>query len=83
MIVPYLCGIVGESGQNETPVRVSADLLRKGLSLRVIAANSGKLDSLISHRFPLARVADAWELQANGECAKVLLKPWEQEPVTG
>ena len=88
---------VGESGQNETPVRVSADLLRKGLSLhgswhynmadtpqilRVIAANSGKLDKLISHRFPLARVADAWALQATGACAKVLLKPWEQESFT-
>ena len=89
---------VGESGQNETPVRVSADLLRKGLSLhgswhfnmadtpqilRVIAANSGKLDRLISHRFPLARVADAWALQATGACAKVLLRPWEQESFSG
>ena len=45
--------------------------------LRVIAANADKLDMLISHRFPLERVADAWELQASGQCAKVLLKPWE------
>ena len=81
---------VGESGQNSTPITVSRDLLRKGLSLhgswhynmadtpqilRVIAANSQKLDRLISHRFPLERVADAWEVQASGECAKVLLKP--------
>ena len=74
------------------PIRVSTDMLRKGLSLhgswhynmadtpqilRVIAANADKLDMLISHRFPLERVADAWELQASGQCAKVLLKPWE------
>jgi L-iditol 2-dehydrogenase len=83
---------VGESGQDSTPVQVSSDLLRKGLSLhgswhynmadtpqilRVIAANAEKLDRLITHRFPLERVADAWDLQASGQCAKVLLKPWE------
>ena len=82
---------VGESGQDATPIRVSADMLRKGLSLhgswhynmadiprmlRVIAANSAKLDRLITHRFPLERVADAWTLQASGQCGKVLLKPW-------
>ena len=83
---------VGESGSDSTPVRISTDMLRKGLSLhgswhynmadtpqimRVIAANADKLDSLISHSFPLEQVADAWELQASGQCAKVLLKPWE------
>ena len=82
---------VGESRQDATPIRVSADMLRKGLSLhgswhynmadtpqmmRMIADNPHKLDRLISHRFPLERVADAWELQASAECAKVLLKPW-------
>ena len=83
---------VGESGQDTTPIRVSADMIRKGLSLhgswhynmadtpqilRVITANADKLDKIITHRFPLERVADAWELQASGQCAKVLLKPWE------
>ena len=83
---------VGESGSDSTPVRISTDMLRKGLSLhgswhynmadtpqimRVIAANADKLDMLISHSFPLEQVADAWELQASGQCAKVLLKPWE------
>ncbi len=83
---------VGESGSDSTPIRVSTDMLRKGLALhgswhfnmadtpkilRVIAANPDKLDTLISHRFPLDRVADAWALQASGQCAKVLLKPWQ------
>ncbi len=83
---------VGESGADATPIHVSTDMLRKGLSLhgswhyniadtpqilRVIAANPDKLDKLITHRFPLARVADAWELQASAQCAKVLLKPWQ------
>ncbi len=82
---------VGESGTDATPIHVSTDMLRKGLSLhgswhynmadtpqilRVIAANPDKLDKLITHRFPLDRVADAWDLQATGLCAKVLLKPW-------
>ncbi len=82
---------VGESGQDETPIKASVDLLRKGLSLhgswhynmadipqilRVIAANDAKLNKFITHRFPLAQVADAWEVQASGQCAKVLLKPW-------
>ena len=83
---------VGESGSDSTPIQVSTDMLRKGLTLhgswhfnmadtpkilRVIAANPDKLDTLISHRFPLDRVADAWDLQASGQCAKVLLKPWQ------
>ena len=83
---------VGESASNETPIFVSTDMLRKGLSLhgswhynmadtpqilRVIAANPEKLDKLITHRFPMERVADAWELQASAQCGKVLLKPWE------
>ncbi len=83
---------VGESGSDSTPILVSTDMLRKGLTLhgswhfnmadspkilRVIAANPDKLDTLISHRFPLDQVADAWALQASGQCAKVLLKPWQ------
>lgn len=83
---------VGESASNETPIYVSTDMIRKGLSLhgswhynmadtpqilRVIAANPEKLDKLITHSFPLDRVADAWELQASAQCAKVLLKPWQ------
>jgi len=81
---------VGESRQ-ETPITVSSDMIRKGLSLhgswhynmadtaqilRVIAANRAKLDRLITHSFPLDRVAEAWALQASGECGKVMLKPW-------
>ncbi len=83
---------VGESAGNETPIYVSTDMIRKGLALhgswhynmadtpqilRVIAANPHKLDKVITHRFPLERIADAWDLQATGQCAKVLLKPWQ------
>ena len=82
---------VGESGA-DTPLRISQDMIRKGLVLigswhynmadtPHIMAMIGKiglqLDKLISHRFPLTQVQDAWELQLTGESAKVLLKPWE------
>jgi hypothetical protein len=32
---------------------------------------------LITHRFPMSRVREAWELQLTGECGKVVLHPWE------
>ena len=41
-----------------------------------IRANSAKLDRLITHRFPLSKVQDAWELQISGQCGKVLIDPW-------
>lgn len=81
---------VGESNA-DTPLRISPDMIRKGLLLigswhynmketprmmAMIAALGSKLDALISHRFPLAQVQQAWETQVAGECAKVLLKPW-------
>ncbi len=82
---------VGESGRNPSQLFISDDMIRKGLTLhgswhynlaltpkilRVIAANSHKIDHLISHRFPLQEVQTAWETQVGGQCGKVLLKPW-------
>ncbi len=82
---------VGESNA-DTPLRISTDMIRKGLTLvgswhynlqdtpRLMAmiGNVGtQIDRLISHRFPMRDVQQAWELQLTGESAKVLLKPWE------
>ena len=82
---------VGECS-DETPIRVSADLIRKGLSLvgswhynlqyvsgimQIIARRGPVLDRLISHVFPLEQVQQAWELQISGACAKIILQPWE------
>ncbi|NKB65885.1 MAG: zinc-binding dehydrogenase [Candidatus Latescibacteria bacterium] len=82
---------VGECG-DETPVRISPDLIRKGIALigswhynrrdfpqlmQVIEKNPERLDTLIGHIFPMSEVQKAWELQVTGECAKILLKPWE------
>lgn len=34
------------------------------------------LNTLITHRFPMSRVQEAWELQLTGECGKIVLDPW-------
>jgi L-iditol 2-dehydrogenase len=31
----------------------------------------------ITHRFPMRRVKDAWDLQLTGQCGKIMLHPWE------
>ena len=82
---------VGECS-NETPVRISPDLIRKGVTLvgswhynlsdvprlmQVVAEQAQDLDRLVSHGFPLDEVQKAWETQVTGACAKVILKPWE------
>ena len=82
---------VGESSA-DTPLRISPDMIRKGLVLigswhynmqdtprmmAMIGQLGQQLDRLISHRFPLSKVQEAWELQLTGQSAKVLLKPWE------
>lgn len=80
-------GFVGESVA-PTELRVSPDLLRKGLTLvgswhyplsratelmEQIAALGPRLDLLISHRFGLEEIQTAFETQVDGRSAKVLL----------
>nr|WP_273388004.1 zinc-binding dehydrogenase [Cohnella zeiphila] len=81
---------VGESSR-ETPITISRDLLRKGLQLigswhynlndfpklmRVIQT-SPLVDRLITHRFPMSRIGEAFERSVSQQCGKILLKPWE------
>ncbi len=44
-----------------------------------IEALGSRLDDLISHRFPLDRIQEAFEAQVEGRTAKVILKPWGME----
>lgn len=82
---------VGESGA-DTPLRISPDMIRKGLILigrwhynmadtlrmmDMIADLGPELDKLISHTFPIDQIQDAWTTQLSGQCAKIVLKPWE------
>ena len=86
-----MVAFVGES-QAETPLVISPDMIRKGLTLvgswhynlkdtptimRIIQEVGPQLDQLITHRFALDDVQVAWETQAAGNCGKVILKPWQ------
>lgn len=79
---------VGNS-RAETPIVVSRDLLHRGVRLMgswhyplgsasrlmdQIRQVATKLDTLITHTFSLDQVEAAWNLQASGNCGKVLLE---------
>ncbi len=79
---------VGEAG--DLTIHVGNDLLRKGLTLhgiwhynmadvprilKVIRNSLPLLDKMITHRFPMAQIREAFELQLTGHCGKVILNP--------
>lgn len=80
---------VGECN-DDLPIRVSPDMIRKGLTLigswhynlndyaRImqVIQNSNLLDQLISHVLPMSDIQAAFELSASNQTAKVILKPW-------
>ena len=43
---------------------------------QVIRASGPALERMITHRFGLSQVKEAWELQLTGQCGKVILDPW-------
>ena len=80
---------VAEAG--DFTVGVSRDLNRKGITLggiwhynigdasllmKIIRESEAKIDKLITHRFPMSKVQEAWELQVTRQCGKVVLNPW-------
>jgi L-iditol 2-dehydrogenase len=81
---------VGECG-NDLAIRVSPDLIRKGLMvfgswhynlslfplIMQVIQRSPLMDLLISHVLPMSQIQAAFELSASHETAKVILKPWE------
>jgi threonine dehydrogenase-like Zn-dependent dehydrogenase len=85
-------GTVAFVGQcpDELAIRVSPDLITKGLTIfgawhyrlqdypRIVQTieQSPLIDLLISHVLPMRRAAEAFALQAAGECAKIILEPW-------
>lgn len=81
---------VAESG--DFMLKVSNDMIRKGIDIHgiwhwnltdaprmweTIRKAAPLLDLQITHRFPLSRVGEAWELQLTGNCGKIILQPWE------
>jgi len=83
-------GFVGECS-DDLVIRVSSDMIRKGLTLigdwhyllqdyplvMNVIQESPVIDLLISHVMPMKYFLSAFELQSAGECAKIILKPWE------
>jgi len=75
----------------ELPVRVSPDMLRKGLTVYgswhynlndyagiiQVIRRTPLLGLLVSHQLPMSHIQEALELSASPEHAKILLHPWE------
>ncbi len=90
-----MVAFVGECG-DDTPLRISDDMIRKGLRLvgswhynladaprlmRTVGEVGAQLDKLITHRFGINDIQNAWETQLTGQCGKVILRPWEGDDV--
>jgi L-iditol 2-dehydrogenase len=45
--------------------------------LATIAGSADRIEKMITHRFPIDRIAEAIALQESGECGKVVIHPWE------
>ena len=83
-------GFVGECLE-ETPLKISPDMIRKGLALHgswhynlsrfpeimKVIQHSPLISDLISHIFPLSKIQEAFEVSASHNCGKIILKPWE------
>jgi L-iditol 2-dehydrogenase len=81
---------VGECYDDELKIRVSPDMIRKGLTLvgswhynlalyagvMQVIRESPVVDKLVSHVLPLSDVQGAMELSASRNCAKMILQPW-------
>jgi L-iditol 2-dehydrogenase len=76
--------------QEDLKVKISPDLIRKGLTMLgswhyslkdapklmgVIEECTSSIDRFITHTYPLDRIQDAWTLQSTGACGKVLIRP--------
>jgi threonine dehydrogenase-like Zn-dependent dehydrogenase len=76
---------------SETPIKVSDDLLRKGIhligswhynlnefpNLMKVIEQSPLANLLITHIFPMSRIQEAFEVSASQQSGKIILKPWE------
>jgi L-iditol 2-dehydrogenase len=81
---------VGETN-DELTIRISPDMIRKGLTIvgswlynmadypkvMQVIRESPWIDLLISHVIPMSQIQDGFELLASGQCAKVVVHPWE------
>lgn len=52
------------------------NLYDAGKLMGIIGQVGPQLDKLITHRFPMREVQQAWETQVSGNCGKIVLDPW-------
>lgn len=45
--------------------------------MHTIAGSGDRIDKMITHRFPMEKLGEAFDLQATGQCGKVIVYPWE------
>jgi len=45
--------------------------------MHTIAGSGKRIEQMITHRFPMDRIAEAIEVQAGGQCGKVIIQPWQ------
>lgn len=81
---------VGESN-DPLVIQASPDLIRKGLTLigswlyntadfpkvMQVIQQSPLIELLVSHVLPMSRIQEGFEMLAIGQCAKVVVHPWE------
>lgn len=81
---------IGECS-DDLHIKVSPDLIRKGLTLHgswhynlslfpqimQVIQHSPVIEKLISHVLPMSRIQEALEVSASHDSAKIILKPWE------
>jgi len=50
----------------------------KGISKMIkVISESSEIEKLMTHVFPMRRIQEALEISASHNCAKIILKPWE------
>ena len=81
---------VGECGDDLT-IRVSPDMIRKGLTVAgswlynrgdypkvmQVIQTSPLIHLLISHKMPMSRIQEGFEILARGEGTKIVVDPWQ------
>jgi threonine dehydrogenase-like Zn-dependent dehydrogenase len=82
--------LIGECSE-DFAIKASPDFIRKGIVLlgqwhynlngtfkiMKVICESPVVEKLITHVFPFSKIQEAMELSATHNCAKIILKPWE------
>jgi len=82
--------LIGECDE-DLMIKASPDFIRKGIVLigqwhynlngifkiMKVICDSPVIEKLITHEFPMSRIQEALEISSSHNCAKIILRPWE------